>query len=95
MGAGRLDRVKKGVINSFIIGCIYSAFGLVVMILLGEPLSLLFLDQGEADIIAMTKYFMVVDAVFGVLLTGVNVFRLLHAGPGLQRLAIFCRGCLR
>ena len=89
VGAGRLDRVKKGVINSFIIGCIYSAFGLVVMILLGEPLSLLFLDQGEADIIAMTKYFMVVDAVFGVLLTGVNVFRFCMQGLGYSGLAIF------
>ena len=45
--------------------------------------------QEEADIIAMTKYFMVVDAVFGVLLTGVNVFRFCMQGLGYSGLAIF------
>ena len=89
VGAGRMDRVKKGVISSALIGSIYSILGLLIMIIFGAPLSLLFLDEAEAGIIEMTKYYMVIDAAFGIPLTFVNVFRFAMQGMGYSGRAIF------
>ena len=89
VGAGRMDRVRSGVLSSMRIGCIYSIAGLVIMITLGRPLSLMFLDSGEESIISMTMLYLIVDAAFGILLTGVNVFRFCMQGMGFSGLAIF------
>ena len=72
-----------------IAGCVYSVLGLLLMVLLGDPLSLLFLDSAETDIIAMTKFFLIADAAFGIALTCVNVFRFCMQGLGFSALAIF------
>ena len=89
VGAHRLDRVREGLKCSAIIGCVYSVLGLLLMVLLGDPLSLLFLDSAETDIIAMTKFFLIADAAFGIALTCVNVFRFCMQGLGFSALAIF------
>ncbi len=88
VGAGRMDRVRSGVISSMRIGCIYSIAALVIMVILGRPLSLLFLDSEETKIMSMTMFYLVADAAFGMLLTGVNVFRFCMQGMGFSGLAI-------
>ena len=89
VGAGRMDRVRTGVLSSMRIGSIYSVAGLVIMIAFGRPLSLMFLDSGEEAIISMTMLYLIVDAAFGIPLTAVNVFRFCMQGMGFSGLAIF------
>ena len=89
VGAGRMDRVRTGVLSSMRIGSIYSVAGLVIMIVFGRPLSLMFLDSGEEAIISMTMLYLIVDAAFGIPLTAVNVFRFCMQGMGFSGLAIF------
>ena len=88
IGAGRPDRVKKGLHEATLFGFIYSVFGIILMLTLGDRLSLLFLDSGETEIISMAKFFLVADAAFGFFLTVVNTYRFAIQGMGYSGLAI-------
>lgn len=88
VGALRFDRVKEGVRKATVIGFIYSAIGIVLMLLFGGILCRMFVDSSETEIISMAKYFLVADAAFGFFLTMVNVFRFAMQGMGFSGLAI-------
>lgn len=88
VGALKFDRVKDGVKTATLMGFIYSAIGIVLMLVFGGTLCRLFVDKMETDIIAMAKYFLVADASFGFFLTMVNVFRFAMQGMGFSGLAI-------
>ncbi len=88
VGAMRLDRVKDGVLKATWIGFAYSVIGIALMVVLGDVLCSFFVDAGESDIISMTKYFIIVNAVFGFFLTMVNVFRFAMQGMGFSGFAI-------
>ena len=88
VGARKMDRVEDGIKKATLLGFGYSLFGLLVMILFGRPLTLLFIDGTETEIIRMSQFFLIVDASFGLLLTCVNVFRFCMQGMGFSGLAI-------
>lgn len=88
VGAGRLDRVKDGVLKATGLGFAYSVVGIVLMLALGNLLCGFFVDSGETEIIAMAKYFLVADAAFGFFLTIVNVFRFAMQGMGFSGFAV-------
>ncbi len=88
VGAGRLDRVKDGVLKATGLGFAYSIVGIVLMLALGNLLCGFFVDSGETEIIAMAKYFLVADAAFGFFLTIVNVFRFAMQGMGFSGFAV-------
>ena len=88
VGAGKLERVREGVLKAMMLGFIYSAVGIVLMILLGDLLCGFFVDEGQTEIIAMAKYFLIADASFGFFLTCVNVYRFAMQGMGYSGFAI-------
>ena len=87
-GAMKPERVKEGVIKATVIGFIYSAAGIVLMLILGDLLCGLFVDGDETVIISMAKYFLIVDACFGFFLTMVNVYRFAMQGMGYSGFAM-------
>ena len=58
MGAGKLDRIGKGLKSASLIGFLMSAICFVIAALFGKQLTLLFVDAGETAIIAYSYEFL-------------------------------------
>ncbi len=88
VGAGRLDRISRGLRSCVILGAGYSVIALLVSIFLGGPLATLFLDVSEKAIIGNVKFFLVMNTVFYFSLALVNIVRFLIQGMGFPAFAI-------
>lgn len=88
VGAGKMDRVKQGLIASSVCGFIVSAVMLVVMIFAGRDLSLIFLDNSQQQIIDYSYQFLMFCCGGYFLLTLVNTVRFTIQGMGFSGLAI-------
>ena len=89
VGAGRLDRLGRGLRSAVILGAIYSALILVVLIFFGRDLILLFVSAKESAVIAQAKQFLVTNAAFYLMLALVNIVRFLIQGMGFSGFAVF------
>ena len=89
VGAGRLDRLGRGLHSAVTLGAIYSALILVVLIFFGRDLILLFVNASEVTVIAQAKQFLVTNAAFYLMLALVNIVRFLIQGMGFSGFAVF------
>jgi len=89
VGAGKIDRVKKGLGAAAIIGCIYAVFALCIQLVAGRQLAGLFLDSSETAIIDRSRQFMLCCAMFYIPLMFVNIVRSMIQGMGFGFLSIF------
>ncbi len=89
VGAGKLDRVDKGMKSAILLGAIYSVIGLCIVLLFGGKFALLFVDKEEVLIIANIKKYLIINNSGMFLLTLVNVVRFTIQGLGYSSLAIF------
>lgn len=89
VGAGRLDRLGRGLRSAVTLGAIYSALILVVLIFFGRDLILLFVNASEVTVIAQAKQFLVTNAAFYLMLALVNIVRFLIQGIGFSGFAVF------
>ena len=74
VGAGKIDRLGKGIKAAMLIGAVYSVVALVVLYFSADYIALLFVDAGETAIIELTRRFIMASALFYIPLTGVNVY---------------------
>ena len=88
VGAGKYERLGKGVMTASIIGWIYSVVSFVVLVFTARYISLLFVNPEETQIIELTHRFICASALFYVFLTLVNVVRFSIQGMGFSGLAI-------
>lgn len=88
VGAGKLDRISKGLKSCVTLGAGYSVIALFISILLGRPLATLFLDVSETAIIDDVKFFLIMNTVFYFCLALVNIVRFLIQGMGFPAFAI-------
>lgn len=88
VGAGRLDRIGKGMKSCIILGAGYAVIALLVSIFLGRPLAMLFLDAAEVSIIGNVQMLLVFNTSFYMLLALVNIIRFLIQGMGFPTFAI-------
>lgn len=88
MGAGKIDRLGKGIRAASICGFLYSAAALVFVIAFGRQLSLLFLDTADTEVIGYAYQFQVAAAAGFCLLTLVNVVRFTIQGMGYSGFAM-------
>lgn len=88
VGAGRLDRVEQGARWASVCGFVVSAVLLAVVVLFGRPLSMLFLDEPNPEVISYAHRFMWSCASGYVLLVLVNVVRFSIQGMGFSGFAI-------
>lgn len=88
VGAGKIDRLGKGIRAAGIIGCIYSVVIVVVLYFASDSLSLLFVDAEQTEIIHFTRQFIMASALFYIPLVFVNVVRFCIQGMGFSTFAI-------
>lgn len=88
VGAGRLDRVGKGLKAASLMGFLVSAVLFVIVVLFGRGMSVLFLDAGEVEAMGYAYQYMTVTAAGYCLLTLVNTVRFTIQGMGFSGIAI-------
>ena len=89
IGAGKLERVDRGLKSCLLLGIAYSMIATAVVFFSGWHLLLLFLDLNETVILDNAYAFIRTNAAFFILLALVNIFRFLIQGMGYSKLAVF------
>lgn len=96
VGAGKPDRIKKGLICCSVLGVGCAALAFAAALLFGENLASLFLDMKDVDsgldpteILRYARQFLVTTVAFYTLLAFVNIVRFLIQGMGFQRIAVY------
>ncbi len=88
VGAGKLDRVSKGMKSTCLLGLGYSLLAVIVLVLFGQTIALLFVDAGEKEIIRHVTWFLWGNAAFYFPLALVNIVRFTIQGLGFSKFAI-------
>ena len=88
VGAGKTERLGKGIKAAGIIGIIYSIVAFVLLYFFASYIALLFVAASETEIISLTHKFIVYSALFYIPLTFVNVIRFCIQGMGFSTFAI-------
>lgn len=88
VGAGKLDRLGKGLKSCVLLGVGYSVIAFLIAVFFGGPLAQLFVDSGEAEIIANVRAFLLWNTAFYIPLALVNIVRFLIQGMGFPKFAI-------
>lgn len=88
MGAGKIDRIGKGLKSAVLMGWGVSIICFLIAVLFGKQLTLLFVDAGETEIIAYSYQFLLFCIGGYCLLTLVNTVRFTIQGMGFSVFAI-------
>lgn len=88
MGANRIDRIRKGVKDAVLCGFAVSVILLGVVLLCGRQLSMLFLDEPNAQVLDYSYRILAASAAGYTLLTIVNVVRFAIQGMGFSVFAV-------
>ena len=93
-GARKLDRVGQGLRSASVVGCLYCAAALGVVLLFGDRLLGLFIDSGENPAVMEAAFrYLKTNVAFYVPLLFVNIVRLCIQGMGYTRVAMFAGLC--
>lgn len=93
VGAGRLDRVDRGLKDCIKLGVAYSLLALAIMFLFGKKLALLFVSPSETELIRYIYLFIMGNAAFYIPLALVNIVRFMIQGLGFPGFAILAGVC--
>lgn len=88
VGAGKLERLGKGLKSCVMLGAGYSVIALLVSIYFGGTLATLFVEGTETAIIDNVKLFLIMNTAFYFPLALVNIIRFLIQGMGFPTFAI-------
>ncbi len=88
VGAGKLERLGKGLKSCVLIGAIYSVIAFLIILIGGEGLARLFVESSETEIIENVKRFLLFNTAAYFLLALVNIVRFLIQGMGFPTFAI-------
>ncbi len=88
LGAGKIDRIKKGIRASVILAGIYTVIGFCVARFLGPYISLLFISGDEAGVIALAQQYINMGSFFYFILSILFVFRNSLQGLGYSATAM-------
>ena len=88
VGAGRYERLGRGLITASLIGFVYSGAAFLLAIFFGDNFVQLFVSGGGEELIRMAHEFMIVQVAFYPLLTLVNVVRFMIQGMGFSSFAV-------
>jgi len=87
VGAAKWDRLHQGMRACVILGAVYSALALGLLLLFAEPLNMLFLDEASASMLPLARQYLITNALFFFPLALVNIFRFMIQGMGFSPLA--------
>lgn len=89
LGAGKVDRIKKGIRQGVAVGASYGVIAGLVLIFLGRTLSLLFLSRDEVAVLDASAMYLRCMGYFFWSLGILNVTRMSTQGIGFSGRAIF------
>ena len=92
MGAGKNERIAKGLLSGIFIGLIYSVFIGIVLVTNGSTISWLFVDRSETQVLDAVQQFLTFSGFFYWLLPILGCTRMTIQGLGFGAVAIFA-GC--
>lgn len=93
VGAGKMDRVTKGLKACSLIGLGYSIIACLILFIFGEQFVLLFIDGKEVEIIKNSAFLLKCVSAFYFPLALVNIVRFTIQGLGFSKLAILAGVC--
>lgn len=88
VGARRLDRVSKGLRSCSVIGVAYALFAFAVVYFFSRPLTLMFVEATETQVLANARTYQLINSSMYVFLAFVNIVRFLIQGLGFSKLAV-------
>ena len=88
VGAGKLDRLGRGVRSATIIGSIYSVIIFIVLYFFSNNIDLLFVSASETMVIAQARQFLLINVFFYIALALVNIVRFMIQGMGFSGFAV-------
>ncbi|WP_026511164.1 MATE family efflux transporter [Butyrivibrio sp. LC3010] len=93
VGAGKIDRLGKGLRSAGILGSVYAILAFVVLYFFGKTFALLFMDAGEEAVLSLAHTYLIWNSIFYIPLAFVNIVRFLIQGMGFSMLAILAGVC--
>lgn len=88
IGAGEKDRVREGLKKASYCGFIWSAICIPIVLLFGKPITGLFLNEVNAEVVSYSFYYLLVAVLGYSLLTIVNTYRFCIQGMGFSSFAM-------
>ena len=88
MGAGKLERVGKGIKDAVVCGFAFATVTLGAVILLGRPMTMLFLDEPNPQVIEYAYQYLFITTAGYSLLGIVNIVRFAIQGMGYSVFAV-------
>lgn len=88
LGAGKIDRIGKGLKAGVIAGAVYSVFVFIVINLFSGQLALLYVESDSLFTLGNVKTYLFINSSFFLLLMLVNVVRFMIQGLGFSQFAI-------
>ena len=87
-GAGKIDRVRRGVRQVFWMLTAYSLLALGIVYFSGSTIALLFVDASETEILACTQHFLIMNGLFYIPLGLIYTLRNTLQGVGFSKIAM-------
>ncbi|MGN0642582.1 MAG: MATE family efflux transporter [Huintestinicola sp.] len=87
VGAGKLDRLNKGLGSCVLLGAVYSVIAFLALLLLGDKMAMIFLDEESAGLVPLVRQFLLTQSAFFFPLALVNIVRFLIQGMGFPPIA--------
>lgn len=88
VGAGKLKRLSKGLLQAGILGIAYSLIIFVVLYFAGDYMIYLFVDPEKEQVVARARQFLLINGAFYIPLVFVNEVRFLIQGMGYSGFAV-------
>ncbi|MBO5896709.1 MAG: MATE family efflux transporter [Clostridia bacterium] len=89
LGAGKYDRIKKGIGRGVILAACYTVIGMCVANFLGPYISQLFIDGSETTVIGLAQQYISMGSYFYLILSLLFLFRNSLQGLGYSAVAMF------
>lgn len=89
VGAGKLDRVKKGLLDATLVTCAYSVLVAIVFALFGKYFMMIFVKASETTVIETGALSITIMGFFFIPLAVLNLFRLSIQGMGFSAFSLF------
>lgn len=91
VGAGKIDRLGKGIRAAMIIGAVYSVVALVVLFFTTDYIALLFVDAAEVEIIRLTRRFILAIGIILYTSYRCQCIQILYTRYGIFSICDTCR----
>lgn len=87
-GAGKIDRVRRGIGQVYLMLVCYSVIGFLINFLAADKIALLFIDAAETRVIAQVRRFLFCNSLFYPVLALIYVLRNALQGVGFSKAAM-------